>query len=366
MRKSFVRYNVIQCVVLTKQMYATILLGIRKESISIKKCGLLFEMSIKEGKKLNAFIGDSGSGKNAIVLLCYLLKLETNMSERIYEVIYGLLLFAVGYLVTKQDNPSGQTFFNQGILVIASVMVVKVLLPTLANIKRIGFVLKKIFLSLRHEKIRCSMSYQYLIELGGKYLLIKNRTTRKYQFVGGKYKYYPSATCFLTHIECEPDNKLAHDLQRENDLALFVPAKNIDKFIKWFKKGKNREINPFREFYEELVSEAKSGESLLSKDLFAVTNFSYGYTVQTPIKRSPPGIGWDCWEFLNYDVFIPEFTAEQKEALAQLQASEVKDGYYHWFSKSEIMHLGRDEANGTETCIGEHTKWILNKKWTRR
>ena len=82
------------------------------------------------------------------------------------------------------------------------------------------------------KNIRISMSYIYRIKVGNKYLLVKNMHNSKYQFVGGKYKFFPEAKPKLEKLSYSEDSKLGVEGTRKDDIAFFIPVKNLFKFLK--------------------------------------------------------------------------------------------------------------------------------------
>lgn len=109
----------------------------------------------------------------------------------------------------------------------------------------------------RDSEIRLSIAYLFKIECRGRYLMVKNNRFDKetYQPVGGVYKYFhPEATNELSQMSIITDNAIENDERSEHDLRLKMSKrKNLRKFIKWFFNSSEREKDPWREFYEELV-----------------------------------------------------------------------------------------------------------------
>ena len=224
-----------------------------------------------------------------------------------------------------------------------------------------------LWLRLQGKKIRVSMSYIYIIkdEKTDKYLLVKNSHNPNYQFVGGKYKYYATAENFLRKIEYEPDNKLGTDGILKRDIAFYVPAKNFYKFLRWFDSQECREIDHFREFNEEVLTDSKTKAPLLNFDDFKGLEFQKLTTVKTPIKKSNQEGGFNCIEYLQYDVLEPSFTPEQKEKISELcDKGDTED--VKWASEEVINSLGFDIDKKEKVYgINNHTKWCLRQKYSK-
>lgn len=104
--------------------------------------------------------------------------------------------------------------------------------------------------------IRITIAYLFRIEIDGKYMLIRNnRKVPGFQPVGGVYKYLRRENAeFFDNLGLIPDTKIPRDTVAEDDLRMNLGKRyRLLKFIHWFHKKKNREVDPWREFYEELI-----------------------------------------------------------------------------------------------------------------
>lgn len=228
------------------------------------------------------------------------------------------------------------------------------------NRKRLSLVIYVYYLTLKGENIRFSMSYLYTIKVDDEYLLVKNSNYGHYQFVGGKYKRLKGTQSLLKEkFEAMDDPKLPNKNLMKDDFALFIPARKAIKFLDWFNEGKNREINHWREFYEELI-EGKG--KLLSREKFPYVNYNLLGRVTTPIKRTP---GWDCYEILQYDILELLPNEDQRIELLNLK-NQGDSNYIKWADRELINCLGHDRRSKTKLYdIGQHTKWALNMKWSK-
>lgn len=119
----------------------------------------------------------------------------------------------------------------------------------------------------RNQPIRVTVAYLFRIEINGKYILIKRhkKDNPGYQPVGGAYKYLKEENRELfDKLGIEPCNHVPRDEDTENDLRIIIKKrKNLIAFLKWFESRKNRELDPYREFCEELIT-----PGYLSKEAF--------------------------------------------------------------------------------------------------
>lgn len=275
------------------------------------------------------------------------------------QLFFGAILISIGYYFSSDElRPE---FVGTGVILILGVLLSELTYETIVNWKRIKLVIHCKYLALKNQNIRFSMSYLYRIKVDDKYLLVKNANFGHYQLVGGKYKRLVETQSFLKNeFEAMDDLKLPNKGLMKDDFAIFVPAKKAIKFIDWFNTKKDREISHWREFYEELVGD---NAQILSKENFPYVNYNYVGTVITPIKKTG---GWDCFEILQYDILdlIPN-KKQEKELLELLKKGDTNS--YKWADDELIKNLGHDNREKKKLYrIGEHTKWAINMKWSKK
>ncbi|MCX2584350.1 hypothetical protein [Pedobacter sp. MR22-3] len=107
------------------------------------------------------------------------------------------------------------------------------------------------------KPVRVTVAYLFRIEINGKYVLIKRHKKDKigYQPVGGAFKYFKEENRELfDKLGVEPCDYVPRDEDTDQDLRIRLKKrKHLIPFIKWFESRKNREMDPWREFYEELI-----------------------------------------------------------------------------------------------------------------
>lgn len=205
----------------------------------------------------------------------------------------------------------------------------------------------------KEDYIRISFAYLFRINVDGKYMLVRNgRGTKKYQPVGGAYQTTDNEKLHLKDVfSVTGDNKIPIDEYSKNDYRMFVPAKNLRKFVKRFNKTKDRELvsDLGREFKEELVE-----TGILDFD-----NIEYRYCGRhmTNIAFSRH---FQCYELLLADVVELIPTKEQEEKLRTLMKLDSEK--YIWANEDEIKHCGIVEGSEQlEETIGDHTFKILEE-----
>jgi hypothetical protein len=215
------------------------------------------------------------------------------------------------------------------------------------NFKDIKLILLCYF-KYKKENIRVSISYLYRIKVDGMYLLVKgNRMTDQYQPVGGVYKKYDTSNKYLDELNIKDDNGFSMDKDNKDDLRLRVPSKNLYKFLKWFDNRQDRELDPIREFHEELVN-----EGILSKDTFQYFSYRFIRPIRDHIKWSEH---FQCNEMLISRIYELLPTSDQLVELQKLLCTESI--YYKWFTCAEIDCLGH--TLNSEYRIAPTAKWTL-------
>ena len=163
--------------------------------------------------------------------------------------------------------------------------------------------LKRAGLIHKDTKIRISFAYLFRIKVDGKYFLVQNVRTEKYQPVGGAYKLEPKEAQYLSEkIPVEDDDRIPIDTTTIGDYRLYVKNKDLRKFIKRFDKTPYRENinNLSREFKEELFT-----TNILDRDTFGDLTYKYCGRHITDVEY---GNFFECYELLLADIIGPAYT----------------------------------------------------------
>lgn len=166
--------------------------------------------------------------------------------------IIGVLGFAICYFL-ENGEPKDTIFKISLGFVIGSLIEFIVFL--IENRKRWDIL--KTFVIRPNKPVRVTVAYLFRIEVNGKYVLIKRHKNDNpgYQPIGGAYKYLKEENRELfDKIGVEPCNHVPRDEDTEYDLRVVLKKrKKLSAFLKWFESRKNREMDPSREFVEELL-----------------------------------------------------------------------------------------------------------------
>lgn len=124
----------------------------------------------------------------------------------------------------------------------------------------------------RNTSIRLSISYLYRIKINDKYLLVKSNHDGNWQPVGGVYKTLPGSEKIFEELNVQPDRVFQTEKGiAKCDLRVHVNGKNVIPFLRWFDSGEDRELSPWREFCEELITTT----NILKADNFRYINYKY-------------------------------------------------------------------------------------------
>lgn len=202
----------------------------------------------------------------------------------------------------------------------------------------------------RNKELRLTIAYLYKIEMNGKYLLVKsNRIANTYQPVGGVYKYFnPEAKKDLDRIGALTDNNITNDHISEFDLRLkLIKRKNIRKFLKWFFSAEEREWDPWREFYEEMVVSGILPAS------------DFGYIHYELVGQHFDPIHYDKFfkvdTFKYVDIFTPKYVSHKQQVEIK-KLMETQSDKYIWVTKEEIDKGKSDNHH----LIADHTHKIFH------
>lgn len=215
--------------------------------------------------------------------------------------------------------------------------------------------LKRAGLIHKDTKIRISFAYLFRIKVDGKYFLVQNVRTKKYQPVGGAYKLEPKEAQYLSEkIPVEDDDRIPIDTTTRGDYRLYVKNKDLRRFIKRFDKTPYRENinNLSREFIEELFS-----TNILDKDTFGDLIYKYCGRHITDVEY---GDFFECYELLLADIIEVRLTDKQEELFRKLM--EKTDNQYIFAKFNEIKTGGvKHGTNDLKDNIANHAPKILSE-----
>lgn len=168
----------------------------------------------------------------------------------------------------------------------------------------------------RNKPVRVTVAYLFRIEVNGKYALIKRhkKDNSGFQPVGGAYKYLKEENRELfDKLGIEPCNYVPRDEDTEHDLRIIIKKrKNLIAFLKWFESRKNRELDPYREFCEELIT-----TGFLSSEVFKHIKYVFvGKHIEGVLKS--PVYPQDEVRYADIFELRPENDA-QKQAIINLK-----------------------------------------------
>ena len=223
--------------------------------------------------------------------------------------------------------------------------------------------LKRAGLIHKDTKIRISFAYLFRIKVDGKYFLVQNVRTKKYQPVGGAYKLEPKEAQYLSEkIPVEDDDRIPIDTTTRGDYRLYVKNKDLRRFIKRFDKTPYRENinNLSREFIEELFT-----TNILDKDTFGDLTYKYCGRHITDVEY---GDFFECYELLLADIIEVRLTNKQEELFRELM--KKTDDQYIFATFNEIKTGGvkhgtsdlKDNiANHAPKILSENSDILINK-----
>lgn len=203
--------------------------------------------------------------------------------------------------------------------------------------------------------VRISFAYLFRIKIDDKYFLVPNTRTKKYQPVGGAYKFNEiEASYFSENIPIEYDEYIIVDDITKKDYRLFVKNRNLKEFIKRFDNTSNREnINDLsREFREEVFA-----SGILDEHTFGNLSYKYCGRHMTSIVETV----FHPFEILLADVVEVRLTPYQENLFKNL--IEQDSNKYKFATAKEIKAEGiKTGTQDLSASIANHTFKILSEK----
>lgn len=261
-------------------------------------------------------------------------------------VVY-LIGFVFAVAVMFSSTPDGPWF------AVSSGVAIGFLIPLLDTLMLNGRFLRIVGYSLRtwRTRVRISASYLYRIKVDNEYLLVKGHRFDQYQPVGGVYKAHPSSSGARNAMNILDDNLLAPDAVSEGDLRVRVPGRKLLDFVRWFERGQGREVDGWREFYEELIV-----TGILPESTFKYIKYDYMRRIYRPMRYSR----WaQSHEILIADILELLPTPEQCNALRELKARS--DPRILWATERQIRRLGATDGAASQTTqIARTAEWTID------
>jgi hypothetical protein len=212
--------------------------------------------------------------------------------------------------------------------------------------------LRYIWWSLRYfnTTVRLSISYLYRIKIDDHYFLIRGvRIKDQYQPVGGVYKRFSDSDSFLANIGALDDDLFPIDESSKNDLRIRIKGRYLLWLIRWFCSEKDRELDPWREFYEELIK-----TEIVSRDTFP-------YLFKKKIKQHVSGVFWSDYvqsmELFIADIYVPILSDEQLSVISKLK--DIPSEKYLFATEDQIKRLGIVPKKQSKANISKTARWLL-------
>lgn len=206
----------------------------------------------------------------------------------------------------------------------------------------------------QETKIRISFAYLFRIKIDGKYFLVRNTRSRKYQPVGGAYKFTKTEATFLSdNIPVENDDCIPVDEMTKLDYRLLVKNKDLRVFLKRFDKTPYRENIPnlSREFVEEIFT-----SGILDRSGFGDLSYKYCGRHMTDIAVTV----FKPFEILLADIVEVQLTDKQEVLFRKLMDEDSPK--YRFATCDEVSALGvKIGTNELVDDITNHTYKILSE-----
>lgn len=285
---------------------------------------------------------------------------EYSYKMKVLKMLFFLLssVICIGIIIyfEKNNNSIGTTLGG-----LVAGFLIPYLFPSIVDLtdnnnwKSTQRKLKRAGLLQKDTIIRISFAYLFRIKIDGRYFLVLNNRTKKYQPVGGAYKFELEEANYLAeNIPVENDDRIPVDKITKRDYRLLVKNKYLRKFVKRFDKTSYRESidDLSREFVEEIFS-----TNILDKNKFGDLSYKYCGRHMTNVEY---GNVFNHYELLLADIIEVRLSHNQEELFRTLMGKDsIK---YRFATYTEIKSYG--VGYGTDTLtdnIANHTPKILSE-----
>lgn len=205
----------------------------------------------------------------------------------------------------------------------------------------------------RRAPIRVSIAYVIAIPVEDRQLLVRGqRITTQFQPVGGVFKTYLGDQEMRRRFGAQPDTRFTVDERSKSDLRVWLPGRELYKLLRWFKSREDRELFPFREFYEELVR-----PGTLDRDAFAVFDCKYHGLKHLPLRFNSYS---QCQQLIVAEVYELRPNDVQRDLLRKLLNEPVVEHPDVYFANAdEIVRGGVVAASETSFDLAPTSRWLI-------
>ncbi|MEU5781364.1 hypothetical protein [Micromonospora lupini] len=206
----------------------------------------------------------------------------------------------------------------------------------------------------RYREVRVSIAYLIGIQVGDEQLLIRgHRITTQFQPVGGVFKVHLSEAELSRRFRAKPDSRFAPDETNNGDLRLRLPGREVPALLRWFASKKDRELFPWREFYEELV-----GTKILSREEFPYFDCAFLGVRHLPLRFDAYS---QCPQLIVAEMYELRPTPAQAAALRTLRESVRAGGSpdIYFANHEEINRGGSVSGSRTTFDIPPTARWLI-------
>lgn len=286
-----------------------------------------------------------------------------NIIRMVLLLIFTIVSLIVGIYCDSYSNSAGSIIISTGTILgtlfasISSTYLIQSVMDLTDNtnwkssqskLNRAGFLQSD-------TMIRISFAYLYRIRVDGQYFLVKNKRTKKYQPVGGAYKFDEAEANYLRDtMSVESDDRIPVDKITQMDYRLLVKNKDLRKFVKRFNSTEYREnIRDLkREFVEEIFC-----AGILDQSTFGTLTYKYCGRHMTDVVYSNV---FKHYELLLADIVELQLSDVQADLFRNLMHSNSDK--YCFVSADDIKALGvKYNSNNMADTIGNHTFKILSE-----
>lgn len=258
------------------------------------------------------------------------------------KIIINVVFLAIAIILLLLDLPTG----NEIAYILIGIFFTEFynfIIEYAGSIKMLFKILKN-----WNEYVRISFAYLFRIKVGDKYLLIMGNRIKKYQPIGGVYKFYDIHN--LQRIGFNEIDEMKADGKNDKDLRGRIQAKKLPKLINWFNTQECREYDANREFNEELIY-----SGILDEKIFRNIEYKKVKSISSGIINTPNyGL-----EYKIFDIVELLVNEEQKKYLESLMINNNNDQIC-FVTENEIKkHKRNIVSNNYTNDITDHSESIL-------
>lgn len=202
---------------------------------------------------------------------------------------------------------------------------------------------------IKSAEVYISVSALVRIRSNDRYLLVYSKDRAQYHPLGGALHWAPDVKAPF------PYEQVVKAEENRKDMRFVVTGWRLHEVIEWVCRGRDREMSPWRELYEELVA-----ANVVEQRHFPFIATRFIRRVIEGPRGNPKRGRYELRVFEIHDAALSDEQLRELQCVGGAHgedaATEPHRPALRWFTKNEI----EDGTIAASVRVGDHTRWLMD------